>query len=514
MGVSSKMNVHQASRRINSGQHAANVRVQPPVYGHPVNMGVRQQAMHQVNQWQTHQAWQAQQHHQTQTIQKTFIEGGANRGGAAPPPQQRRAPSQAIPILDAPSSSEEEKAPQPKKSSALLIIDPDTMEEVKVEKVAPKPKQNKGKGGKGGPRLTGLANYEARKMQRQSSIGSRTVSSGPPARGAGAAPLNNDYSSPNHKEGSIEEKELHTSPALEIPPQVPQVPQVPMPAPVQVQHREPSPVSQRQAFLENNNQLSYNESPLNHSYSHTMMQERQEEPMGHEFDQMHLMGQIQAPQMQTPHPQQWDMQPPSQPTYVQPNAILLGKQHESEQQNPQLNEWQQVSDLAETSSIPDDTMSVDSDENKGRSKAQMKNQKKHQRQRERKAKELRNQCMQLVVKWKLSALAAPLIGMGFPEEQCMDAVCACSDGKKAVDLERCVAWLLTEQSKGSAFSFGNSDDAKNEPSRKPDIDITDEVQKMVDAESAMNISGAEVERAVLAHNGDVYSACNALGVVH
>merc|ERR1712166_344318 len=237
-----KMNVHQASRRINSGQHAANVRVQPPVYGHPVNMGVRQQAMHQVNQWQTHQAWQAQQHHQTQIIQKTFVEGGANRGGAAPPPQQRRAPSQAIPILDAPSSSEEEKAPQPKKSSALLIIDPDTMEEVKVEKVAPKPKQNKGKGGKGGPRLTGLANYEARKMQRQSSIGSKTVSSGPPARGAGAAPLNNDYSSPNHKEGSIEEKELHTSPALEIPPQVPQVPQVPMPpmpAPVQVQHREP-----------------------------------------------------------------------------------------------------------------------------------------------------------------------------------------------------------------------------------------------------------------------------------
>ena len=53
-----------------------------------------------------------------------------------------------------------------------------------------------------------------------------------------------------------EEKELQTSPALEIPPQVPQVPQVPMPpmpAPVQVQHREPSPVSQRQAFLENNN---------------------------------------------------------------------------------------------------------------------------------------------------------------------------------------------------------------------------------------------------------------------
>jgi hypothetical protein len=268
--------------------------------------------------------------------------------------------------------------------------------------------------------------------------------------------MNNDYSSPNHKDDS-EDQMVQASPALEIPTQVP----MPAPAPVQS-----PPVAPKQAFPRPEDNNPYRESALNHPYSHTIMSERQEELLGHEFDQMHVMGRFQTPQMQAPH-SQWG-EPNPQPGYGQPNGS-----RQTVQVNESVQEWQHVSDLADTASIPDDTMSIDSDENKGRSKAQMKNQKKHQRQRERKAKELRNQCMQLVVKWKLSTLAAPLIGMGFPEEQCMDAVCACSDGKAAVDLERCVAWLINEQAKGSAFSFGNNDDDKREQSRKPDIDITD-----------------------------------------
>lgn len=174
-------------------------------------------------------------------------------------------------------------------------------------------------------------------------------------------------------------------------------------------------------------------------------------------------------------------------------------------------EWhQQQSD--DCASQPDDfaAQEPETDDSRGKSKAQMKNQKKHQRQRERKAKELRNQCLQLVVEWKLNLLASPLIAMGFPQDQCIDAVCACSDGKAAVDLERCVAWIVNEQSKGSAFSFG-SEDSKSKETRQPDIDITDEVKKMTDAESTMGVTGADVERAVLAHNGDVHSACLSLG---
>lgn len=128
------------------------------------------------------------------------------------------------------------------------------------------------------------------------------------------------------------------------------------------------------------------------------------------------------------------------------------------------------------------------------SKTQLKNQKKHQRARERKAKELREQAEETVLAWRTSVLAAPLASMGFPRERCYAAVCACSDGKTAVDLERCVAWLLSDQLfKG----------------KQADLDISSDIQKMDECEQS-GYCRADVERAVLDHGGDVDSAVRAL----
>jgi len=382
--------------------------------------------MQQVGQWQTQQSWQAQAQHPVHQIAHN------PKNFEAPAVQSsRRHQSQAIPIVDAPTSSPE-KPLHEKKSAALMIVDPDTMEEVKVEKMTPKPRTT-GKGGKGkGPRLTGLANYEARKMTRQSSIGKTQVSSAFSGVDLNDRQILSEDDNPSHHKNAPSE-----------------------------QHSEPQ-----------------------HQHQHQHLEQHQEEFRTNLSLSEHLA-----------QPAQF-----YQPGY---NLSLDNQYYTDEQQS----EWRQE----EHDAAPDDIAAeLDEDDTKNKSKAQLKNQKKHQRQRDRKAKELRTQCLQVVVKWKLCALAQPLFGMGFPEEQCIDAVCACTDGKTAVDLERCVAWIVNEQQKGSAFAFGCKDDARQQQRQRQDIDISDEVRRMGELEAAMGITGPEVERAVLAHNGDVTSAAATL----
>lgn len=350
------------------------------------------------------------------------------------------------------------------------------MEEVKVERVPARASGGKGKGGKG-KKLTGLANYEARKMQRQSSVGKQQVSSA-----FCASKMSNDYNSPTQASEN-KDAEMAASPLFKdsVNKTVTEIPATTT-SPLQGDLAVPVP-----AFPIPDPRYG---DPV-HQYNHSLMAEAHSST---DFENPQVM--IHPAQHSQAQLEQYDN------NGIHPTEML---QH-TENSTPTDQQWAPISDPH----IPDDlTFESEFDDGKGRSKTQMKNQKKHQRQRERKAKELRNQCMQLVVKWKLASLAAPLVSMGFAEEQCTKAVCACSDGKAVVDLERCVAWIVNEQSKSSAFSFGG-DDKSQEPVRKPDIDITDEVQKMVDIESTMGISGAEVERAVLAYNGDVHSACISL----
>lgn len=351
-----------------------------------------------------------------------------------------------------------------KKSAALAIVDPDTMQEVKVEKVAPKPR-NTGKGGKGkGPRLTGLANYEARKQQRQCTIGNQQVSSA--FKGSDAA-----KSAPNTTVQRPEEVEPLAVPSAAIPAASP---------PIHLPRKNDSVTISQPLSL----------------YGDT--QRAAAPPTNTDFEQMQLIARLQAQHLQAPQQQSGYFPTPNGYGH---NPGMAEQYYPVDQGG-----WQQEAP-APTEEVS--TELEESEDAKGRSKAQMKNQKKHQRQRERKAKELRNQCLQLVVKWKLSTLAEPLVSMGFPQEQCVDAVCACSDGKSAVDLERCVSWIVNQQAKGSAFAFGGADEAKK--AQQPDIDISEEVKKMDELESSMGLSGAEVEKAVLAHNGDVHSAALQLG---
>jgi len=173
---------------------------------------------------------------------------------------------------------------------------------------------------------------------------------------------------------------------------------------------------------------------------------------------------------------------PSAPTpaHVQQpaSASSRGKQQQQHQQHQQGHQTQQEAPLDESKM----------------SKTQLKNKKKHERAKEKKAKELRDQAEDAVLAWRTSVLALPLTNMGFPRERCYAAVCACSDGKSEVDLERCVAWLLSDQ----LFR-----------GKHADLDISTDLQKMSECEAA-GFARQDIERAVLAHGGDVDTACIAL----
>jgi len=336
--------------------------------------------------------------------------------------------------------------------------------------------QGKGKG-KGRQRLTGLANYEALKMQRQSSIGNTQVSSAPPTN----LMDKNEATSPKSQPDSEEPAEVPVQSMAAM-----NVSHVPLPSPPLQLPTQNVPFMP--AGMDPNHSPGYSSQPPPNSHV--------------EFEQMQMMARLQAQHLSS-------QQPHTQNSSYYPGGNFSGEGFSNG--GSEAAEWQQQAaddGTAQPEEHPVQQQEIEED-SRGKSKAQMKNQKKHQRQRERKAKELRNQCLQLVVDWKLNSLAAPLIAMGFPQDQCIDAVCACSDGKAAVDLERCVSWIVNQQSKGSAFSFG-AEDPKHKDSRQPDIDITDEVQKMTEAEAKMGVTSADVERAVLAHNGDVNSACQSL----
>ncbi|XP_028799995.1 uncharacterized protein LOC114755293 [Neltuma alba] len=134
-----------------------------------------------------------------------------------------------------------------------------------------------------------------------------------------------------------------------------------------------------------------------------------------------------------------------------------------------------------------------------REKIRQKNERKHQRQKERRAQELHERCSGYLMSRKLEALAQQLVAMGFSHERATMALIL-NEGK----MEESVAWL---------FEAGEETDNqkdKNIGGSNLKIDISEELARIADMETKFSCSKQEVERVVVACEGDLEKAADSL----
>lgn len=147
---------------------------------------------------------------------------------------------------------------------------------------------------------------------------------------------------------------------------------------------------------------------------------------------------------------------------------------------------------------PDSVPGCDNDR---REKIRLKNERKHQRQRERRAQELHDRCCGYLMSRKLESLAQQLVAMGFSSERATLALML-NDGK----LEQSVSWLF----EGSEEQSHAKDTTSLVSEGNLKIDISDELAQISALEVKYNCSKQEVERVVVACEGDLQKAENSL----
>ncbi|CAL9760015.1 unnamed protein product [Musa acuminata subsp. burmannicoides] len=131
-----------------------------------------------------------------------------------------------------------------------------------------------------------------------------------------------------------------------------------------------------------------------------------------------------------------------------------------------------------------------------REKIRQKNERKHQRQKERRAQELHERCSGYLMSRKLEMLAQKLVAMGFSSEQATMALIQ-NEGR----VEESIAWLLEGGEESKQQTAVNIDGGVNLK-----IDITMELAKISDLEVKFKYTKQEVERAVVASEGDLEKA--------
>ncbi|RZB71288.1 uncharacterized protein LOC114382384 [Glycine soja] len=138
-------------------------------------------------------------------------------------------------------------------------------------------------------------------------------------------------------------------------------------------------------------------------------------------------------------------------------------------------------------------------DNDKREKIRQKNEKKHQRQKERRAQELHDRCTGYIMSRKLEALAQQLVAMGFSHDRATVALIL-NEGR----VEESVAWLF----EGGEEADNHKDTNIGGGNLK--IDISEELARIADLEIRYNCSKQEVERAVVACEGDLDKAAESL----
>ena len=134
-----------------------------------------------------------------------------------------------------------------------------------------------------------------------------------------------------------------------------------------------------------------------------------------------------------------------------------------------------------------------------REKTRLKNEKKHQRQKERRAQELQERCTGYLMSRKLDALAQQLVSMGFSQDRATVALML-NEG----NIEESVAWLLE--------GGEEADDPVNQDlgGHNLKLDISEELARIADLEAHYKCTKQEVERAVVASEGDLEKAAESL----
>lgn len=139
---------------------------------------------------------------------------------------------------------------------------------------------------------------------------------------------------------------------------------------------------------------------------------------------------------------------------------------------------------------------VPGSDNDKREKIRQKNEKKHQRQKERRAQELHEKCSGYLMSRKLEALAQQLVAMGFSSERATMALIL-NEGR----VEESVSWLFEGGEEADKLKEHNLDGGGNLK-----IDISEELALITDVENKYKCSKQEVERALVACEGDLEKA--------
>lgn len=135
-------------------------------------------------------------------------------------------------------------------------------------------------------------------------------------------------------------------------------------------------------------------------------------------------------------------------------------------------------------------------DNDKREKIRQKNERKHQRQKERRAQELHERCSGYLMSRKLEALAQQLVAMGFTHERATMALIL-NEGK----VEEAVAWLFEGGEDADKHKDQNLDMGNNLK-----IDISEELAQIAELEINFKCSKQDVERAIVACEGDMEKA--------
>ncbi|RDY02791.1 hypothetical protein CR513_13703, partial [Mucuna pruriens] len=147
--------------------------------------------------------------------------------------------------------------------------------------------------------------------------------------------------------------------------------------------------------------------------------------------------------------------------------------------------------------------SVPGSDNERREKIRLKNERKHQRQRERRAQELHDRCRGYLMSRKLESHADMLVAMGFSAERATLALMM-NDGK----LEESVSWLFEASETTHTKSTTTAAAATNLETGNLKIDVSEELAQISDMEVRYNCLKQEVERVVVACEGDLHKAEN------
>ncbi|XP_076935887.1 uncharacterized protein LOC143602769 [Bidens hawaiensis] len=156
--------------------------------------------------------------------------------------------------------------------------------------------------------------------------------------------------------------------------------------------------------------------------------------------------------------------------------------------------------VSQTSNRHDTIPGVDNDK---REKIRQKNEKKHQRQKERRAQELHERCSGYLMSRKLESLAQQLVAMGFSSERATMALIL-NEGK----VEQSVAWLF----EGGEDSNNQQENNNIDGGGNLKIDISEELAQIAEMEIKFKCSKQEVERAIVACEGDLDQAAETLKV--